>query len=249
MRERVRRLGQIARSDGLSEAVRQTWFYLRRRRPVRRWKAAGGHHGTRFDYDVADDDVIFDVGGFDGNYTADFLARHDPAAVHVFEPVSRFRAEIEDRFRDDDRVVLHEYGLGGRTRVEEIAVGGSASSLFRTNMADAEEVYVRDVAAVVDELGYTDVKLLKINAEGAEYEILERLIEVGYVDRFENVQVSFHHVVDDPVGRRNEIQERLAASHELNYSYDFVMEEWSRTVPAPEPRDARDGERSASTLE
>ena len=225
------------------EALRQAWFYLRRRGPVRRWKAAGGHHGTRFDYDVAEDDVILDVGGYDGNYTADFLERHDPGEVHVFEPVSRFQVQIADRFAADDRVVLHGYGLGGQTRVEEIAVGGSASSLYRRNLDEVESVHVRDVKAVVDELGYEDVKLLKLNAEGAEYEILGRLIEVDYLDRFENVQVSFHHVVEDPGGKREAIREHLAETHELAYDYPFVMEEWTRkpgvrdraAAPSPGP--------------
>jgi len=225
---RLRRLGQIARAEGPAEAIRTAWFYLRRRRPVRQWKAAGGHYGTRFDFDVDEDDVILDVGGFDGNYTADFLDRHDPGRIHVFEPVSRFQEQIADRFADDDRVLLHEYGLGGRTRLEEIAVGGSASSLYRPNMDDTEYVHVRDVKEVVDELGYGDVKLLKLNAEGAEYEILERLIEVDYLDRFENVQISFHHVVDEPVRKREAIREHLAETHELIYDYPFVMEEWTR---------------------
>lgn len=247
VRRRVRRLGRIARSEGAAEALRQTWFYLRRRRPTRRWKADGGHYGTRFDYDVSEDDVIFDVGGFDGNYTADFLDRHDPGAVHVFEPVSRFQAEIANRFADDDRVVLHEYGLGGRTRVEEMAVGGSASSLYRCNMDRTEDVFVRDVTEVVDELGCEDVKLLKINAEGAEYEILERLVEAEYVDRFENVQVSFHCVVEDPLGKRNSIQERLGETHELNFSYDFVMEEWTRKADVAGRVEARRVEGGAVT--
>ena len=228
MIDRLRRLGQIARAEGPAEAIRTAWFYLRRRRPVRQWKADGGHYGTRFDFDVDEDDVVFDVGGYDGNYTADFLDRHDPGRIHVFEPVGRFQEQIAYRFAADDRVVLHEYGLGGRTRVEEIAVGGSASSLYRPNMDDTEYVHVRDVKEVVDELGYDDVKLLKLNAEGAEYEILERLIEADYLDRFENVQVSFHHVVDRPGRKRAAIREHLAETHELSYDYAFVMEEWTR---------------------
>ena len=224
----VRRFVQITRSDGLSEAVRQTRYYLRRKRTSRRWNADGGHHGLRFNYDVTDDDVVFDVGGFDGNFTADLLDRHDPGVVHVFEPVSGFQSAIEARFADDDRVVLHEYGLGGHTREEEIAVGGSSSSVYRSNMEGEERVEIRDVTAAVDELAYDDVKLLKINAEGAEYEILDRLIETGNVDRFEIIQVSFHHVVDDPDGRRNDIHDELERTHELKYNYDFVMEEWER---------------------
>ena len=232
MLDRLRRLGQIARAEGPAQAARTAWFYLRRRRPVREWKAAGGHYGTRFNFDVEEDDVIFDVGGFDGNYTADFLDRHDPGRIHVFEPVRRFQDQIAERFPDDERVVLHEYGLGGRTRVDEITVGGSASSLYRPSMDETETVHVRDVKAVVDELGYDDVKLLKLNAEGAEYEILERLIEADYLDRFEHVQVSFHHVVAQPVRKREAIREHLADTHELRYDYDFVMEEWTRTADA-----------------
>ena len=228
MRDHVRRFVQIARSDGLSEAIRQTRYYLRRKRVARLWEADGGHHGTRFDFDVTEDDVILDVGGFDGNFAADFLDRHDPGAIHVFEPLGRVQDAIEERFADDDRVVLHEYGLGGWTRDEEMAVAGSSSSLYRSSTGDTERVEIRDVAAVLDELGHEHVELLKLNAEGAEYEILNRLFETGDVDRFGNIQVSFHHVVDEPERRRNAIRGQLEATHELSYDYEFVMEEWTR---------------------
>lgn len=238
MRDHVRRFVQIARSAGLSEAIRQTRYYLRRKRVARRWEANGGHHGTRFDFDVAEDDVVLDVGGFDGNFTADFLDRHDPGAIHVFEPLGSFQDAIEEQFADDDRVVLHDYGLGGWTRVEEMAVAGSSSSLYRSNTGDTARVEIRDVSAVLDELGHERFRLLKLNAEGAEYEILNRLFEAGGVDRFENIQVSFHHVVDDPERRRNAIRGQLEATHELSYDYEFVLEEWTRKESVAPRREA-----------
>ena len=137
----------------------------------------------------------------------------------------------------------------GPTAGTDRSRGGSASSLYRPSVDDAEYVHVRDVEAVLDELGYEDVKLLKLDAEGAEFEILERLIEVDYLDRFENVQISFHHVVDEPVRKREAIRDHLAEPHELNYDHPFVMEEWTRTAEVSARVAAGGVDASASTVD
>ena len=45
------------------------------------------------------------------------------------------------------------------------------------------EVQIHDVAAVLDELGHTRIDYMKINIEGAEYDLLERMFETGWAQR------------------------------------------------------------------
>lgn len=37
-----------------------------------------------------------------------------------------------------------------------------------------------------------DIGLMKINIEGGEYELLERMIELGIINKVKDIQIQFH---------------------------------------------------------
>ena len=67
---------------------------------------------------------------------------------------------------------------------------------------------------------------MKINIEGAEYELLTRLIEVGLVKNIKNIQIQFHNFSCDSRVHMEEIQRVLGQTHRLTYQYEFVWENW-----------------------
>jgi hypothetical protein len=68
------------------------------------------------------------------------------------------------------------------------------------------------------ESGVDRVNLLKINVEGAEYDILDKLIETGYIKNVDNIQVQFHNFVPNAEDRRQKIQTELAISLDFTLS-------------------------------
>ena len=70
------------------------------------------------------------------------------------------------------------------------------------------------------------IGLMKINIEGAEYDLLVHLIETSYIGRINNIQIQFHDFVKDAEKRMIEIEEKLAKTHKLTYQYPFVWENW-----------------------
>ena len=72
------------------------------------------------------------------------------------------------------------------------------------------EVQIRDVAAVLDELGHTRIDYMKINIEGAEYDLLERMFETGWAHRVRYFLIQFHEWYGNAAHlRRWRIQRRL----------------------------------------
>ncbi len=69
---------------------------------------------------------------------------------------------------------------------------------------------------------------MEINIEGGEYEVLPRLIDVGMVKDIDRLQIQFHSFVDNAAARREDIQSKLAKTHEMVWCYDFVWECWTR---------------------
>ena len=118
------------------------------------------------------EDITFDVA---------LIARFG-CTVHAFDPVPAARAYAEAAARHEPRFVFHPVGLWSSDTTLPLhapAIEGhishSVTDLHGTRkVADAP---VRSVASLMRELGDERLDLLKISAEGAEYEILAGLAE------------------------------------------------------------------------
>jgi FkbM family methyltransferase len=193
---------------------------------VQRWSADGGDYAMRFSYDLNRDSLVLDLGGYQGQWTSDLFSRFC-CKIEVFEPVAAFAQHIRERFRYNDSVRVHQYGLGGSTRTEVMGLSADSSSLFR-ELPQTEAVQIIDVAEWFDRESIGCVGLMKINIEGAEYELLERLVETDLIRRIESIQVQFHEIRGDSAARMEAIQTRLSESHVPTYQYRFVWENWRR---------------------
>lgn len=148
-------------------------------------------------------DIAIDCGANLGVITTILAA--NGAEVHAFEPnpdafrvltertahlpnVHRHQKAVLDR-NDEMTLYLHvNYGLNPERF-------SSRSSLIgeKRNVDDRKgvKVPVIDLPAFIEGLG-RPVKLLKIDVEGAEYDILNALIDRGLMDRIEAVFVETH---------------------------------------------------------
>jgi hypothetical protein len=91
-------------------------------------------------------------------------------------------------------------------------------------------VQIRDVVGVLDELGIREVDLLKVNIEGGEYDLFDRLIETDWLRSVRLVSVQFHEWHPKAYRRRRAIRRALARSHTEVWCYSWVWEYWSRTA-------------------
>ena len=237
MRRALRRLielagGALARLAPLayrSERERET---ARRQERERQWYADQGDQTLRLDYDLAPSAVVLDAGGYHGDWAADIYCKFS-CRIHVFEPVSEFATTVTRRFEHNESVTVHRYGLGSEDRRESITLdeGGSSAVLTPIGIDPRTElIELRDVLGVVEGLGLQEIDLLKLNIEGGEYELLERLLSADAVGRFRYLQIQFHLGVPDAESRRRRIQEGLSHSHRQVWCYPWVWESWERSA-------------------
>jgi FkbM family methyltransferase len=206
---------------------------------VGRWYADGGDERFRFDYDLDRESLVLDVGGYEGQWASDLYARR-PCRIQVFEPVTQYAERIRTRFRHNPDIDVFDVALGGNERDETIRIIGASSSTHKARKSEEQTMRIVDVKEWFDEHGIEHVDLIKINTEGGEFELLERMIEAGLVPRLRDIQVQFHNVADDSTPRMEMIQREFARTHELTYQYRYVWENWSRKadVANPGPADA-----------
>jgi hypothetical protein len=77
---------------------------------VTRWFRDRGDKTLRLEYDLNSDSVVFDVGGYVGDFAADLNSRYG-CTVYVFEPSREFFKKCMDRFRGNPKVRCFNFGI------------------------------------------------------------------------------------------------------------------------------------------
>jgi hypothetical protein len=90
----------------------------------------------------------------------------------------------------------------------------------------AVDVTIVDVAGAFDELGLDRIDLLKLNIEGGEYDVLDRLHETGRLPRIDQILVQFHEWHPHAHRRRRAIRAALRDTHVEEWDYPWVWERW-----------------------
>jgi len=193
---------------------------------LKAWLHERGDDTHRIDYDLTSSSLVFDVGGYKGDWTEKIDAKYHPW-INIFEPVLSYFMSIERRFTGNKKVSVYNFALSNKTCEKIMAVDESSSSFYKKVGREQIKVEMRDIAEVMEKLQLRDVDLMKINIEGCEYDLLERLIEVEFVKNIKNIQVQFHDFVPDAEERMKKIQKELQKTHYLTYCYPFVWENWT----------------------
>ena len=151
--------------------------------------------------------------------------------VFAFEPVKKYASILQKRFIESKDIVIMPYAASDKDGFTEISVMNDATSQVRGVMKDAviEVIEARDIVEILD-LTNSQYKFMEINIEGAEYVVLERILNAEVVAHIEILLIQFHNFESDSELRRADIRQKLMQSHELIYCYDFVWEKWKRKL-------------------
>lgn len=191
-----------------------------------RWRLRRGDATLRLDYDLDENSVVFDVGGYRGDWASEIAARFN-CSIHVFEPVAEYCALIRQRLGSNGKVVIICAGLAGENSKQLISVDEEGSSVEKRS-ANTREIELLDVHRYVADRGIRRIDLMKINIEGGEYGLLARMHEQNLIRSCTDLQIQFHDFVSDAPRRRQELREILARTHRLTYDYPFIWENWRR---------------------
>ena len=210
----------------LRRKIRKRFFPTKAERILRRWSRDQGELKLRLEYDLNWDSLVFDVGGYDGDWAYAIHSRYG-CPLFVFEAVESYAAILKARFAGNKAIQVCPYGLAGKTKDFKIAVRANDDAIF-SPLQKAQQIQLFDVADWFATNNIAEVALMKINIEGGEYELLERMIEKSLVGRVVNFQIQFHDIAPDSGARMEAIKKCLSATHECTYEYRFLWENWRR---------------------
>jgi FkbM family methyltransferase len=179
---------------------------------------------------INSDSIVIDVGGYIGDFSSRVFEKYQPH-IYCFEVDAGYVKCIAERFQANPKIHCFDFGLSNKNASLELIQKGMGSTLY----ADAGEapgdgniVRVRDVVEVFNELKLDKIDLLKLNIEGGEYDVLERLIEANRLKDVVCLMVQFHEWLNGAYWRRYRIRKALRKTHRLVWDYPFVWEQWVR---------------------
>ena len=193
----------------------------------RKFRAENGQAKLRHYEDLPAGAVVLDIGGFRGEWCDIVLRQQPDCTIHIMEPHPIFAQTLREKYQSDDRVFVHEFGLGMATGTLQLSDEGDASSAIAEHSRSFQAPIV-PVASFFKEHNLQEVALAKVNIEGGEYDLLPALIDAGLMPRIARLQVQFHLFEPKLQQARDAILAGLAKSHKQAWCYTFVWEEWQR---------------------
>lgn len=190
------------------------------------WRADKGEALRRQFPGLPADPVVFDMGGFEGNWAVEVAEAHG-GTFHIFEPHPRFAQALQERFAGQPQMHVYPFALGQKAGRLDLSDTGDASSAI----VQGERAVSGQIEAVEDFFAQHDIPtidLMKVNIEGGEYDLLPALIGSGLMARIGLLQVQFHLYAQSDIDQREALRADLAKTHLCDWAYPFVWEQWSR---------------------
>jgi FkbM family methyltransferase len=183
------------------------------------------------------DSVVYSVGvGEDINFDLGLIARFG-CTVHAMDPVPRSVEFAHKAAAHEPRFLFHPLALWSRDETltfaaprEEGYISHSAVNLFNTE--PAFQAPGRSLRSLMDEWGHDTIDLLKISAEGAEFEILDTLLRDGPTVPILCAEFSYAPVAraQRMLGRLADAGYALVSAHVGTGGWTFT---WLHTRPQP----------------
>ncbi|MFQ5444272.1 MAG: FkbM family methyltransferase, partial [Nitrospinales bacterium] len=147
--------------------------------------------------------------------------------IYIFEVVPEHFISIRERFKNNPKVSVFNFGLSDKNKELGVRVENEKSSIHKSggrqvsvSLVDVEEFFNRE--------GIDHVDLMKINIEGGEYDLLKGMIRSDLIRACNDLQIQFHDFFENAKSMRREIRKELEHTHYLTFDYSFVWENWRR---------------------
>jgi FkbM family methyltransferase len=147
---------------------------------------------------VTENDIVFDIGFNYGFFTLDALT-YKPKKVIGFEPNPKLVKLFNEL--NIDSVELHQVAVSdkaGSTIFYENSFSGKSSIHSNINSDTSSNSYQVNICSFNDMAEqFNVIDYLKVDCEGAEYEIFESIPKEFLTNRIRKIALEFHHNIND----------------------------------------------------
>ncbi len=163
------------------------------------------------DYNLVSNEsiVVFDIGMNVGISSLFFAVNNMVSQIYSFEPVETTYNQAVHNFdlnpKYSNKIEAFNFGLGGSTRVEKVLYNSQAkgncgirldlSLVIDKDNAEEIEINIKSISDILPDLiakHPQQKKVLKIDCEGAEYEILQKLNDSNLLTDIDILLIEWH---------------------------------------------------------
>lgn len=180
------------------------------------------HPDERYDYPLTPKSVVVDCGGYNGEFTDRIWDKYHSNVI-VYEPHPDWGGKLAIKYSSNANVCVIEGAVGARKRTEMFRTKGDMTGMFAEG-TEAWSAHVYPIEDIIED----GVDLLKLNIEGMEFEVLERMLELDIATKCRDIQVQFHPVVENAERRYAVIRRLLDRTHRITYDEPWVWQNWER---------------------
>ena len=192
------------------------------------WLANGGEK-LRYNYDLNEDSIVFDLGAYVGDFSKRIYNKFH-CEVHAFEPIDKFYQKCKYRFDGISKVHSYCFGLGPKDENIEFASLDDETTSFSENITGCENItgIIKSFDQYTKLNNITHIDLMKINIEGGEYDLLNYLMITGIIKIIGDIQIQFHNFdyIHNAEQKRNNTIEQLRLTHYPTYAEPYIGENW-----------------------
>jgi FkbM family methyltransferase len=192
---------------------------------LKKWFSQKGDKTLRLDYPLTNSSIVFDLGGYEGQWTSEIYARYR-CKIFVFEAFKEYADVLREQFSNNPDIAVFPFGLGAKNESQTLFVSddGTSTSFKSAQVSEAE---FKELGQFLKQHHIRSVDLIKLNIEGGEFDFLEHVIEKQLTHLFRHIQVQFHSHVANAEARMTLIQQELKKTHQLTYQFPFLWENWT----------------------
>ena len=166
------------------------------------------------------DSVIIDGGGFNGEFTDEILKKNFHK-IYIYEPDTNFYNDLLKKYKFEKKVEILNLALFDKEQIITLSENSNASSIME-NIEDGTKVKAVDISKEFKK--YKNIDLLKLNIEGAEYNVISRLIETQEINKVTYLLVQFHKEHDLDGSKFEKINLEILKNYIIVFNYKYV---WS----------------------
>lgn len=165
-----------------------------------------------FDVRVKENDVVFDVGAWGGDFSA-YCSRKNVKQVYAFEPCQEMLAILNQTAKLNPHITPVPYALGVENGevVMSVESGGLGNSFKRVVSKRFETIRIKTIDDFVQECGLTKLAFIKADIEGAERDMLQGAVHT-LKTLAPKLAICTYHNPDDP-----EVLSRIIKESNPNY--------------------------------
>ncbi len=146
------------------------------------------------DFSIKDNDTVIDIGGHIGLFSLLVSQKSRHTSIYSFEPIEDNFNLLKTNLELNSIENVHPFNLAVSNSLEEV-------NLFLSNDESAHSIISKEsksikvksisLQKIFDENKINECKLLKLDCEGAEYEIIESLPS-EYLNKIKNMAIEYH---------------------------------------------------------